>query len=329
MILKQFDGAAVAPRDDAILYNAIIKKNGVFSGMEITHIGSNQLHITAGRGILKGRVWEQEEETIHCNLASSGTLEGRAYIHMDLTDMDTPIKIMTVAAASLPDLIQDEECNYTNGIYEMELCTYNVTDLAISNLEVTYNNISEILPIIEKMTDLAALTEKGYVADALLVAELNKKIEDRDASFRDGLSQIATSITDMGVTTASNASPETMASNIKKLVSTLSSSNQITSGNAGGYAENSPTVTLTYTATKECYVMVHLSAYYHNSGGSSTFTISGGTIIMDTGKKGTYSSAYQLTLVKLSKGTKLTMTAKNAGNISYSSREVAYIVFAI
>ena len=178
MILKQFDGAAVAPRDDAILYNAIIKKNGVFSGVEITHIGSNQLHITAGHGILKGRVWEQEEETIHCNLASSGTLKGRAYIHMDLTDMDTPIKIMTIAAASLPELIQDENCNYTNGIYEMELCTYNVTDLAISNLEVTYNNISGILPIIEKMTDLAALTEKGYVADALLVAELNKNIQN-------------------------------------------------------------------------------------------------------------------------------------------------------
>lgn len=183
--------------------------------------------------------------------------------------------------------------------------------------------------VIKTLEDVNAVTEEGYVPDALVAKELNKKIEDRDASFRDGLSQIATSITDMGVTTASNASPETMASNIKKLVSTLSSSNQITSGNAGGYAENSPTVTLTYTATKECYVMVHLSAYYHNSGGSSTFTISGGTIIMDTGKKGTYSSAYQLTLVKLSKGTKLTMTAKNAGNISYSSREVAYIVFAI
>jgi len=176
MILKQFDGAAVAPRDDAILYNAIIKKNGVFKGVEITHIGSNQLHITAGHGILKGRVWEQEEETIHCNLATSGTLKGRAYIHMDLTDMDTPIKIMTVAAASLPELIQDEDCNYTNGIYEMELCTYDVTDLAISNLEVTYNNISEILPIIGKMEDLAALTESGYVADALLVSQLNKNM---------------------------------------------------------------------------------------------------------------------------------------------------------
>ena len=176
MILKQFDGAAVAPRDDAILYNAIIKKNGVFKGVEITHVGSNQLHITAGHGILKGRLWEQEEETIHCNLATSGTLKGRAYIHMDLTDMDSPIRIMTVADASLPELIQDEDCNYTNGIYEMELCTYDVTDLAISNLEVTYNNISGILPIIEKMTDIAALTEKGYVADALLVAELNKNM---------------------------------------------------------------------------------------------------------------------------------------------------------
>lgn len=141
MILKQYGGSAVAPRDDAILYNAIIKENGIFKGMEITHLGLNQLHIAAGRGILKGRVWEQEEEIINCNLAASGTLKGRAYIRMDLADIDNPIKILTVAAETLPDLEQDEDCNYTNGTYEMELCTYDVSDLAISNIEITYKMV--------------------------------------------------------------------------------------------------------------------------------------------------------------------------------------------
>lgn len=57
-------------------------------------------------------------------------------------------------------------------------------------------------------------------------------ISDLDAakqSFRDGCSIIAAAITEMGVATANNASPETMASNIKKLsakVLALSHSNQ-------------------------------------------------------------------------------------------------------
>ena len=58
---------------------------------------------------------------------------------------------------------------------------------------------------------------------------LNSEFVSFQQSFQDGCSTIAAAITEMGVTTANNASPETMASNIKKFsakVLALSHSNQ-------------------------------------------------------------------------------------------------------
>ena len=59
--------------------------------------------------------------------------------------------------------------------------------------------------------------------------QLNSEFVSFQQSFRDGCSTIAAAITEMGVATANNASPETMASNIRKLsakVLALSHSNQ-------------------------------------------------------------------------------------------------------
>ena len=177
VILKQFDGGAIAPRDDAILYNSIITRNGILDGCTITHLGANQLKITAGRGIIKGRMFEVEEMTVNCTLASSGTQRGRMYLRMELSNMENPAQIKTVAADTLPELVQEEDCNYTNGIYELELCTYDVTDTLLSNLETTYEVIDTVFPVAKTLDDVNGVTDENVLAGAVAVKELSSEIE--------------------------------------------------------------------------------------------------------------------------------------------------------
>ena len=176
VILKQFDGGAIAPRDDAILYNSIITRNGILDGCTITHLGANQIKITAGRGIIKGRMFEIEEMTVNCQLASEGTQKGRMYLRMELSNMENPAQIKTVAADTLPELVQEEDCNYTNGIYELELCTYDVTDTLLSNLETTYEVIDTVFPVAKTLDDVNGVTDENVLAGALAVKELSSDL---------------------------------------------------------------------------------------------------------------------------------------------------------
>ena len=179
VILKQFDGGAIAPRDDAILYNSIITRNGILNGCTITHLGANQIKITAGRGIIKGRMFEVEEMTVNCQLASAGTQKGRMYLRMELSNMENPAQIKTVAADTLPELVQEEDCNYTNGIYELELCTYDVTDTLLSNLKTTYEVIDTVFPVAKTLDDVNGVTDEDVLAGALAVKELSSEIDER------------------------------------------------------------------------------------------------------------------------------------------------------
>lgn len=182
VILKQFDGGAIAPRDDAILYNSIITRNGILNGCTITHLGANQIKITAGRGIIKGRMFEVEEMTVNCQLASAGTQKGRMYLRMELSNMENPAQIKTVAADTLPELVQEEDCNYTNGIYELELCTYDVTDTLLSNLKTTYEVIDTVFPVAKTLDDVNGVTDEDVLAGALAVKELSSDIKFPDGA---------------------------------------------------------------------------------------------------------------------------------------------------
>lgn len=133
--IKQFDGKTVTPKDDAILYDFLVNTSGVISGCEITHLGSNQLQITAGRGLIKGRVFVVTQETINATVSDSGTKKGRLIIKIDTANSSTPISFVTQMAATLPDLTQDD-INGSGTVYEMELATYDISELLISNLVV-------------------------------------------------------------------------------------------------------------------------------------------------------------------------------------------------
>ena len=133
--LKTYKGGNVTPQDDAIIYETAIPGSGIFKGCEVTYARGNVLHISQGFGMIRGRFFEVYETEIDVRLADVGeTLDGRVYIHLDLSNADEPIKILAQAAAELPPLDADVNINYNNSSYDLELAIFNVSSAGLDGL---------------------------------------------------------------------------------------------------------------------------------------------------------------------------------------------------
>ena len=65
-----------------------VSLDGIFKGCEVTYARGNVLHISQGFGMIRGRFFEVYETEIDVRLADVGeTLDGRVYIHLDLSNM--------------------------------------------------------------------------------------------------------------------------------------------------------------------------------------------------------------------------------------------------
>ena len=148
IVLKTFaagdDGqGTVTPQDDALIYQNAIPMNGIFSGATVTLSEANVLHVAAGFGIIGGRFFEINESDITVELSSSGTLLGRLYIHLELTNADVPISINVATGATLPALVGDPDLNINDGAFDLELATFNVSEVTISDIVNTFPIISK------------------------------------------------------------------------------------------------------------------------------------------------------------------------------------------
>jgi len=142
IVLKTYKGGNVTPQDDAIIHEIAIATNGIFKGCEVAHARGNVLRISQGFGMIKGRFFEVYETEIAVQLADAGVvLDGRLYIHMDLSNVDEPIMILSATASELPALDADADVNYNNSSFDIELATFNVSSSEISNLTQTFVTI--------------------------------------------------------------------------------------------------------------------------------------------------------------------------------------------
>ena len=139
--LVTYANQTVTPTNDAIIYERAIDQNGIFYGCNVT-VTSNTVNITGGYGIVCGREFVINSESISVTLAPSGTLQGRLYVRLDLADADAPIQLLTATGNTLPPLEQDSDVNYTNGTYEMELATFTVGVSALSDVAETFETIT-------------------------------------------------------------------------------------------------------------------------------------------------------------------------------------------
>ena len=132
--LVTYYNSTVTPQDDALIYENALPASGMIYGGNVTIKNANTLHITAGHGALCGRKFTIEEADIPVILTSSGTLNGRLYIHMDLSDIGSPISLEVERAASLTPVIQQSNVNINDGIYEINLATFQISTSTVSNL---------------------------------------------------------------------------------------------------------------------------------------------------------------------------------------------------
>lgn len=174
--IKQFDGKSITPKDDALMYDLLFNGYGIFNGCSVSFLGANQLLVSSGRLIVRGRQVVITEETIAAQLSSDGTKKGRLYIHIDLSSASNPIEFRTIVADELPALTQEDDVNYNDGIFELELCNYDVSETAISNIVETCPSITGGVDLLKNMEEVMANTTPGKAADALVVKELSDSL---------------------------------------------------------------------------------------------------------------------------------------------------------
>jgi hypothetical protein len=140
--LITYNQSNVSATDDAIIRDMVIGTKGIITGCAITKTGNNQITVAPGYGIIAGRQLYESGTTITVPLTTSGTLSGRIYYKLDLSNVTNPIELKTERAATLQPLIDSGNVNLTNGQAYLILAEFKVNDIEITNLTTTYKDLS-------------------------------------------------------------------------------------------------------------------------------------------------------------------------------------------
>lgn len=135
--LSTFHNHNLTDQDHALFMQTVTSQSGLFYGCEVTLKDENTLHVSTGEGIACGRIFRIMDMDYPVELSASGDLLGRLYVHIDTALDDTPAQLMDVQGSTLPALIQEDDMNQSTGVYEIELATFSINELGISNLEFT------------------------------------------------------------------------------------------------------------------------------------------------------------------------------------------------
>ena len=133
-----YTGKTRTAQHDAMTYDAAIGQSGILYGCEITAAG-NTLTVGGGFGIIKGRVFQIEEEAITIPLASSGSQSKCLVLTLDLSNSEHPLALAVQNGDYT--LTQDADANFDTGIYQIKLATFTVTSVEITDVYMTYDRV--------------------------------------------------------------------------------------------------------------------------------------------------------------------------------------------
>lgn len=189
--LKQYTGQTVTAQDDAIMNDQFYGLNGVIAGCNLQFISVNVVNIEGGWGIIKGRLFKITETRLNCMLPDDNGV-GIVKIKMDLLNKDDPVQILSEAIAGdvFPDLEQDEECNYNNGIYEIELARYTASAVAITDFNQTFEilenqsiqgMLKQIDAVSQEVAKQTSITEAVLEAGMTSISIMDDRIKNGSA----------------------------------------------------------------------------------------------------------------------------------------------------
>jgi len=171
--MKQIPGGVVTAKDDRIVYDANMADSGIIYGCGISYVGNNMIHIAAGYGIIKGGLFEMEDHTEYVDLAENEPTTGQIYLHLDLS-ADDKLTIVKETTNSLHPMVQNANANFTNGIYELQLCTFTATTTALEDVTQTFEVIQN--QVLDTMAEIMANTTAGLKAGALALKEVSENL---------------------------------------------------------------------------------------------------------------------------------------------------------
>lgn len=192
-IIKQYEGSVVSPKDDATLYRIFNEESGVIRGCALTYLGANQIRVDAGYVYICGRLVEIEEEVVLSPFSAEEGAAGELILKVDLLS-DTPARLL--ARTPRQELVQ-EDINAGGEAYEYLIASYMVSDVAISGLTVEYEVISAGFSkdkILKTVNEVSAVTEEGFLADALVVKELNANFQGAADAIGDAISGLGVAV---------------------------------------------------------------------------------------------------------------------------------------
>lgn len=126
-------GQNVSPSDDGRLYDQIFE-DGLFEDATITSLGTNNVSISALYGIICGRDFTAEAQTITVTLPESDTATGYIYVEID-TSADN---ILSIGSALSPFTPTYEDINTNGAVAQMVLAEYTASTVAVTDITPVY-----------------------------------------------------------------------------------------------------------------------------------------------------------------------------------------------
>lgn len=130
-------GQNVSPSDDGRLFDQAFS-DGLFEDATIAANGGNSIAIGALYGIICGRDFTAEAQTIAATLPQSDTATGYVYVEIDTSSDD----IITIGTALAPFTPTYEDINVNGAVVQMIIAQYEASAVAVTSVTPTYTTAS-------------------------------------------------------------------------------------------------------------------------------------------------------------------------------------------
>lgn len=241
------NGNVPALADRRLYEHLLLSDVGVVDGINVQANGTN-LIVSSGWGVIKGAIFQVEQETIQATVPASGSVTGRLLVELNVTN--STIEFVTQAESPLPALVQ-EDINTNGSIYQMPLATYTISTASISGLTMVYDTLESMaefkadFDVIDSRFP-AMVTKLSTIENGAQVNTVTGVKGSKESSYRVG--NVSLTPANIGaVPTTRTVNGKALSENITLLASDI------------GLANVNPTIVVTYEGDAYNY----LSAYWH------------------------------------------------------------------